>query len=105
MECGDLNKNGSHWLISDCLVPSLWNYLGRIRRCGLTRRNVSLGADVRLQTACAQCALCSLFVDQDVSSHPLLQCHTCLPVSILLTMIVIDLNLSGTVSSKELFLV
>ena len=35
--CGGLNENGPHRLMFKYLVPSWWNYLGRIRRRGLLK--------------------------------------------------------------------
>jgi hypothetical protein len=40
--CGIImNENGSP--VFECLAPSWWDYLGRIRRCGLVGGGVSLG--------------------------------------------------------------
>lgn len=49
------------------LVPSQWNYLGRIRKCGLVRGGVSLEAGFRVSKAAISpvSSLCLVFVDQD----------------------------------------
>jgi len=35
--------------VFECLVPSWWNCLGRIRRCGLVEEGVSLGWTLKFQ--------------------------------------------------------
>jgi hypothetical protein len=48
---GDLNESGPHRLtyINVPSDPSWWNYLGRIRRCGLVGEGMSLGAGFGIQ--------------------------------------------------------
>ena len=48
-----------------CLVPTWWNCLGRIRRCGFIGGGMLLGIDFEVsKDLCdSQCALCLLFVD------------------------------------------
>lgn len=38
----DLNENDHHMCLFEYLITSLWNYLGRIRRCGLAKGYGSL---------------------------------------------------------------
>lgn len=56
--CHDLNERNPHMLMFQCSVPSWWNILERIRRCGFVRRGVSLGVGFRVSTPLlhSQCA-------------------------------------------------
>ena len=58
------------------LVSSWWNYLERIRRCGLVRGGVSLGdvLEVSKDSQCAPLALCLVVGDQDYE-------HSAVPIS------------------------
>lgn len=77
-------KNSLQAHIFHFLVPSWWNYLRRIGRCGFFRRGMSL--EVSFEVAP------SILTDKNVSSQLLLPCHACLPVDMLPTMMVIDSN-------------
>ena len=74
VECRGLNENGLYRLMFECLVPSWWNCLGRIGRCGLRERGVSLGVGFEdSKDWChSQCVLCPVLVVQDVNPQPLL---------------------------------
>lgn len=77
------------------VCPSLWNYLGRISRCGLVGKDMSLGAgfefsDYSHHSQCLCCSLWPLIVDQ-VTIHvtiPLL-CHNELKASETITPIIL----------------
>lgn len=59
----------------ECLVPSLWNCLGRVRRCGLPGRGEPPGELRAFTSPChSQCSLslCRLLSDHEVSSQLLL---------------------------------
>lgn len=79
---GGLNENGPHRLL--CLntwSPHWWNYLGRIRQCGLGG-GVSLRDGlwgVRSSHHFSSFSLWIALVDKDVSSQVLSQCHASLP--------------------------
>lgn len=48
VECGGLNENGFQRLMFEHLVPSWWSCPGRITRCSLVERGVSLGVNVEV---------------------------------------------------------
>ena len=67
------------------VVPS-WNCLGRIKLCGLVGGSVLLGIQCEVLKVFAishYLLSASWLLFQDISSHLLLQCHPCLPASIL----------------------
>jgi hypothetical protein len=56
--------------IFEYLGPSWWNCLGRIRRCGLIERGVSLAvAASKTQSIPGYLFLCLVFVDKIGMSH------------------------------------
>ena len=78
----------------DAGVPVHGSVLERIRRCGLVGGGVSLGVGFPLKTQrlvlLSACSPCDVGVGQDVSSQLLLQRHTCLHATVLLTIMTMD---------------
>jgi hypothetical protein len=75
-----------------CLDSSLWNYLGRIKRCGLAQGGLTLRMDFKVSKAQSIpvlfTCLCLILVEQDVktncctSAMPAFLLTSCLPADI-----------------------
>lgn len=74
-------------------LMSLWNCLGRMRKCGLVGGSVSLGTDFEVSKALTISALSPVLVHPDGSSQLLLQHHVCLPAVALCHFMVMDTDL------------
>lgn len=75
--------------------------LGKIKKYGLPEGTMSLGPGFEISKCLChfKLQLCAfLFVDRDVKSQLLLQCHDCLPAAFLPAMIVVNTYPSGTMS-------
>ena len=93
--CDRLNEKG----FDDLIYLNTWSLVGEIvwKELGgavLLEEVCHWGWTLRFQklTPFPVSCLCLMFIDQDVSSQLLLQCHVCLSAAMLPTMTVMDFN-------------